>query len=144
MDNHGKSSIGLEEGTIAAASYFCFLGLIILMVERRSHFVRFHAVQSTLSFGLLAIFWLTVKWISIFHFLVWTPGLIALVFTLYMMRKAADGEEYKLPFVGNLAFSAVYDTDEDMEGDFPAITPPEEEIRVQVDGQKEREPAGIR
>lgn len=115
MDDHGKSSIGLEEGTVAAAAYFCFLGLLLLILEKKSNFVRFHAVQSTLGFGLLAILWLTVKWIDALFWLWWAPGLLALCFAGYMMVKALYGEEFRMPVIGHLAFSAVYETDPEVE-----------------------------
>ncbi|HUV05595.1 MAG TPA: hypothetical protein VMX94_10865 [Armatimonadota bacterium] len=118
MDDYGKSSIGFEEGTVAAASYFCFLGLLILIIERRSNFVRFHAIQSTLGFGLLGILWLCVKCAGLSS-LAWLPGLLALAFALHMMYKAYHGEEYKFPLIGKLAFSAVYDTSPE-----PADSPP--------------------
>lgn len=110
MDDEGKSSTGFEEGVVAAASYFCVLGLLFLIIEKRSNFVRFHAVQSTLGFGLLAVFWLCVKLIGALHSLAWAPGLLALVFAAYMMYRAYHGEEYKFPIIGNLAFNAVYET----------------------------------
>jgi len=110
MDDYGKSSTGFDENIVAAASYFGFLGLVILLLEKRSTFVKFHAVQSSLGFGLLTIFWLSVKWIPILYFLIWAPGLFALIFALYMMIQSYDGEEYKLPVIGPLAFRAVYHT----------------------------------
>lgn len=115
MEDVGKSSMGFEEGIVAAASYFGFLGLVILMLERRSDFVRFHAIQSTLSFGLLTIFWLVVKWIEALNFLAWCPGLLALIFAIYMMIRAYHGEEYKLPLIGRFAFDAVYETGSESE-----------------------------
>lgn len=115
MFEEGKSSIGFEEGLVAAASYFPVLGLIILMIEKRSNFVRFHAVQSTLGFGVLLVFYLIVKWVGNLHsYLWWAPSLLAIVFALFMMHKAHHGEEYRLPIIGNLAFGAVFETDADI------------------------------
>lgn len=110
MDDYGKSSIGFEEGVVAAASYFCISGLILLIIERRSNFVRFHAVQSCLGFALLAIYWLAIRWVNGLWFLAWSPGLLAFIFAAHMMLKAYHGEEYKFPLIGSLAFSAIYDT----------------------------------
>ena len=116
MDNDGKSSIGLEEGLVAAASYFGFLGLVMLLIEKKSDFVRFHAVQSTLGFALIAILWLVFQLLKVpvhFVYFAWIPSMTALGFSVFMMIKAYYGEEHKLPIIGNLAFSAVYDTDPD-------------------------------
>lgn len=110
MGDYGKSSTGFDENFVAAASYFGFLGLFILMIEKRSTFVKFHAVQSSLGFGLLSIFWLLAAWLSTLQFLIWAPGLLMLIFAIYMMIKSYDGEEYKLPVIGPLAFRAIYQT----------------------------------
>jgi uncharacterized membrane protein len=95
-----------NENLLAAASYLLFwiTGLIILLVERDSKFVRFHAMQSTLLFGgasiLLFIFgvipilgWLIDSIIFIGGFILW----------IVLMWKAFQGEMYKVPYVGDLA-----------------------------------------
>ncbi len=115
MDDYGKSSTGFEENLVAAASYFGFLGLFILIIERRSTFVKFHAVQSSLGFGLLSVFWMLVKWIPSLYFLIWAPGLLMLIFAICMMIKSYDGEEHRLPIIGSLAFRIVYHTGPDSE-----------------------------
>jgi len=135
MDNEGKSSLGLEEGEVAAACYFYFLGLLILIMERRSNFVRFHAVQSSLGFGILTIFLLCVQWIEPVHtFLWWAPGLLMLCFAVYMMYRAYHGEEYLFPLIGKLAYSAVYEMDSEPE-ESPASSnnkPIQEETRHNI------------
>jgi len=128
MDDEGKSSLGLEEGLVAAAAYFCFLGLVVLILERRSNFVRFHAVQSTLGFILIAGLWLLFKWWAPPVYISWVPSMTALGFAAFMMIRAYYGEEHKLPIIGNLAFSAVYDSDtESGPEDLLAEKPPEGE-----------------
>jgi uncharacterized membrane protein len=116
MNDEGKSSLGFEEGEVAAASYFYLLGLLILILERRSNFVRFHALQSSLGFGILTILLLCVKWIEPLHAVLWwAPGLLMLSFAVYMMYHAYHGEEYKFPIIGKLAYSAIYETDTESE-----------------------------
>lgn len=128
MDNDGKSSIGLEEGLVAAACYFGFLGLVMLLIEKKSDFVRFHAVQSTLGFALIAILWLVFRLLQVPVYFAWIPSMTALGFSIFMMIKAYYGEEHKLPIIGNLAFSAVYDSDPDSRPeDLLAEKPPEGE-----------------
>ena len=111
-EHHGQSSIGLEEGVVAAGSYFGPLGLLMLIIERKSSFVKFHAVQSTLGFALLLIFYLIVKWFNL-HYIWWAPGLAALGFSLYMMFRAYYGDEYQFPVIGPLAFNTIYDAEPD-------------------------------
>lgn len=123
MDDYGKSSTGFDENVVAAASYFGIAGLIILMIEKRSHFVRFHALQSTLGFAFLLVFWLTVKWINVLFFLCWAPGLAALIFSASMMLKSYYGEEYKVPIIGKMAFASIYETDDDLLADAESDPP---------------------
>ena len=128
MEDQGKSSIGLEEGIVGAASYFPVLGLVALIIERKSNFVRFHAVQSTLGFALIALLWLAFKLMPVPVYIAWIPSMTALGFSAFMMIKAYYGEEYRLPIIGNLAFAAVYDTDPDSgPEDLLAEKPPEVE-----------------
>lgn len=113
MDDQGKSSIGLEEGLVAAASYFCILGIVMLIIEKKSNFVRFHAVQSTLGFAFIALLWLAFRWLAVPVYIAWIPSMTALGFAVFMMIKAYYGEEHRLPLIGNWAFAAVYETDPD-------------------------------
>lgn len=113
MDDQGKSSIGLEEGLVAAASYFCILGIVMLIIEKKSNFVRFHAVQSTLGFAFIAVLWLAFRWLAVPVYIAWIPSMTALGFAVFMMIKAYYGEEHRLPIIGNWAFAAVYETDPD-------------------------------
>lgn len=115
-DHYGHSSFGLEENVVAAFSYF-FIGPIVYVKEQRSHYVKFHALQASLGFLLLSIFWLVVHFVSFLSFMSWAPGLTATAFCLYMMHKAYDGEEYKLPVIGSFAYNTIFDatvTDEDL------------------------------
>lgn len=112
MDKDGMSSIGIEEGIVATATYFPVLGLVALMIEKKSHFVRFHAVQSTLGFTFIGLFWLAFRWLQVPIYFRWAPSMVALGFSVVMMIKAYHGEEHRLPLIGNWAFAAVYDMDE--------------------------------
>lgn len=111
MDDYGKSSTGLDENIVAAASYICIAGPILLFwIEKRSAFVKFHALQSMLGFALLGILWLLIKLVHGIWFLWWAPGLLALYFSISMMYRAYYGETYKIPVIGPLALRHVYDT----------------------------------
>ena len=128
MEEDGKSSIGLEEGLVAAASYFPVLGIVMLIIEKKSDFVRFHAVQSTLGFAFIAVFWLAFKWLAVPVYFAWIPSMAALGFSVVMMIKAYYGEEHRLPIIGNWAFAAVYESDpESKPEDLLAEKPPEGE-----------------
>ena len=96
-----KSSTGLEENV---AGFFCYLlgfvsGIVFLVVEKESSFVKFHARQSTVTFLILLVISLIFGWIPVIGFLV----LISiLILWLFLMVKALQGERYMLPIVGKL------------------------------------------
>jgi uncharacterized membrane protein len=96
-----KSSTGLEENV---AGFFCYLlgfisGIVFLVVEKESSFVKFHARQSTVTFLILLVIFLIFWWIPVIGFLL----LIAiLVLWLFLMIKALQGERYLLPIVGEM------------------------------------------
>jgi uncharacterized membrane protein len=90
-------------------------GIIFLLIEKDSY-VRFHAVQSIFTFGILDVLiiilsilasiglalggwgvWLVLHWIID---LIW---LLSLVLWILLMIKAYQGERFKLPIVGDIA-----------------------------------------
>jgi len=119
----GRSSFGCEENITATASYAYLLGVIVLFLEKKSNFARFHAVQSTLGFVLLTILVVVVKVVPALAWMWWLPGLLMLIFAGVGMLKAYDGEEFKAPLIGNLAHSLVFSKD-DQHDDLLA-TPPD-------------------
>jgi uncharacterized membrane protein len=93
-------------------------GIIFLVMEpySKNRFVRFHAFQSIFFSGACIAF--SIVWSWIFINLLFTPGLgmwglmslIWLVVRLamfavwiFLMVKAYNNEEFKLPFIGDLA-----------------------------------------
>ena len=98
MNEKGQSSTGLEENV---AGFFCYLlgfvtGIVFLMVEKKSSFVKFHARQSTITFLIL----LVLSWIPVIGFLFWILGIFL---WLLLMIKALQGQKYQLPIVGKMA-----------------------------------------
>jgi uncharacterized membrane protein len=102
MEERERSSTGLDENV---AGFFCYLlgfitGIVFLVVEKRSSFVRFHAKQSTITFLILLVISLILGWIPIIGFLV---VILSLILWLLLMIKALRGERYMLPIVGKMA-----------------------------------------
>ncbi|KXA94056.1 hypothetical protein AKJ65_05550 [candidate division MSBL1 archaeon SCGC-AAA259E19] len=97
-----KTSLGLEENIEGALAYlFGFLsGIALLLVEEKSRFVRFHALQSTIIFIGLFVVSFVMWFIPPIWFII---GLIGLVVWLVGMIKAYQGELYKFPVVGEIA-----------------------------------------
>ena len=91
---------GLPKKTAAALTYVLgwVTGIIFLIVEKDS-FVRFHAAQSVVTFGILTII-VVIPFLWFFVPIVWIVGFVLWLVLLY---KAYQGEEFKLPWVGDLA-----------------------------------------
>lgn len=83
-------------------------GLILLLVEKKNSFVRFHAMQSVVLFGAITLLFVVFGIVPIIG---WIVGLlispviwlVAFVLWLVLMWKAYNGEKYKLPYFGDLA-----------------------------------------
>ena len=102
-----RTSTGLEANVAAALSYLVgfVTGIIFLLVEKENKFVRFHAMQSTLLFlGIVAID-ILLQLVPILGALVVIFIVIPLsaILWLLLMFKAYQGEEFKLPLVGQMA-----------------------------------------
>ena len=102
MEEKGRSSTGLDE---TVAGMLCYLfgfisGIIFLIVEKESRFVRFHAMQSTIAFLGIFVLLLIFAWIPLLGGLVWIGSLIL---WLFLMVNALRGKQYQLPIVGKMA-----------------------------------------
>lgn len=95
-----------NENLMAAVAYLLgfITGIILLLVEKQSKFVRFHAMQSVILFGGLFVVNMALGFIPI---LGWLVGLLlsfaAFILWIVLMWKAFQGEMYKVPYVGDLA-----------------------------------------
>lgn len=95
-----------NENLMAAASYLLgfVTGIIVLLIEKQSKFVRFHAMQSTILFGGIFIANFALGFIPI---LGWIVGLFlslaAFVLWIVLMWKAFQGEMYRVPKVAEIA-----------------------------------------
>jgi uncharacterized membrane protein len=102
----GKSSTGLEENLAAALTYLLgfITGIVFLVIEKDSKFVRFHAMQSTITFVGLWILSVVVWTVPLIG---WAIGLlllpVTLILWLILMFKAYQGEKFKLPGIGEIA-----------------------------------------
>ena len=102
-----KTSSGFDANVAAALSYLVgfVTGIIFLLTEKENRFVRFHAMQSTLLFVGLVLINVVLNIIPLLGFLMSLFLLLPLsaVLWLLMMFKAYQGEEFKLPLVGQMA-----------------------------------------
>ncbi len=101
-----KTSTGLQENV---AGLLCYVlgwvsGLVFILLEAENKFVRFHAMQSIIVFGILSIIGIVFGWIPWFGWVISSlVGLLCFVLWIVLMVKAYQGVMYKLPVAGDLA-----------------------------------------
>ena len=101
-----KTSLDLNENVEGLLCYIVgwITGIVFLVLEKENKFVRFHALQSILTFLPLSILAWLLRWIP---FVGWALGILVGILTvilwLILMLKAYGGEKYKLPIVGDIA-----------------------------------------
>jgi uncharacterized membrane protein len=102
-----KTSTGLDANVGAALAYLVgfVTGAIFLVVEKENRFVRFHAMQSTFTFIGLVLVNVLLNIVPFLGFLLSIFVLLpfSAVLWLVLMFKAYQGEEFKLPLVGQMA-----------------------------------------
>ncbi len=101
-----KTSVGLDENV---AGLLCYVlvwisGLAFFLLETENKFVRFHALQSIVVFGVLTVASLVLSFIPVvggfFFAVIW---LLGVVLWIVLMIKAYQGIRYKLPWAGDFA-----------------------------------------
>lgn len=101
-----KTSIGLDENIAGLLSYVLVWvsGLVIYLLETENKFVRFHALQSIITFGALMVAAIILGWIpAVGRIIGWAISALSFVLWIVLMVKAYQGEKYKLPIVGDIA-----------------------------------------
>ncbi|MGB8508354.1 MAG: DUF4870 domain-containing protein [Pyrinomonadaceae bacterium] len=117
----GKSSTGLDANLAALLAYlFGWVGgLVFYLIEKESRFVRFHAMQSILLN--VAVIAVVIAFMCVNTVLAFISGTLAVLFGLLWfviliaivgiavlcMVKAFQGQEFKLPVIGDMAANIV-------------------------------------
>ena len=117
MENqNNKTVLGIEENFEAALCYVgtWITGIIFLALEKDNQFVRFHAMQSLVTFLGLFILGIIGGMIpvlgAIFSLLI-TP--VGFVLWLVLMYKTYNKEKYKLPYIGEFSEEQLVRMNED-------------------------------
>src|SRR6266849_4100766 len=128
----GKTSVGLDANLASMLCYLtlicCGLGIIIslifFIVEKTNRLLRFHAMQGLLFGGVWIVVGIAFKILSMlvdvalgdavgfmaFWGLLLVRVLVALVLLIFLILaaiKSYEGQYYKLPIIGNIAWNIV-------------------------------------
>jgi len=120
-----KTAMGLEENVASALCYVLtwLTGIIFFFMEKENKTVRFHAMQSILTFIPLTILGWILGWVGAprwtgyggYYGYGFSPGIPALLWAswaiwaitgllwLILVFKAYKGEKFKLPVIGDIA-----------------------------------------
>ena len=91
------------------AGWLCYLGawvsgIIIFVLEQKNGWIRFHAAQSIVPFGTLAVASIILGWIpvigTVFSVII---GITGFILWIVLMVKAYNGERFKLAWAGDIA-----------------------------------------
>ena len=97
----------MDANIAAALSYLVgfVTGVIFLLLEKENKFVRFHAMQSTILFAGIVVIDILLQLVPILGALVVIFVVIpaSAILWLLLMFKAYQGEEFRLPLIGDMA-----------------------------------------
>ena len=101
-----NTALGFDKNISALLAYVLgwVSGLIVILIEKENNFVRFHAMQSIITFGALTI--LSILFGTMFYYYGVVGRLIhlaSIVLWIILMVKAYQGEKFKLPAIGEIA-----------------------------------------
>ena len=106
------TSTGLEANVAGLLCYAVgwITGLVMILLEKKNGFVRFHAIQSIITFGAITFLFIVLGILDgldivgrLFWALSMVAWILAVVLWIVLMVKAYQGERYKLPIAGDLA-----------------------------------------
>lgn len=99
-----KTRTGLDSNLLAALAYVFgpIGGIVCLLIEKTDSFVRFHALQSIVTFSAIAVLHLALRNLPL---LAWTAGwplrILAFGVWIVLIVKALSRERYKVPVIGD-------------------------------------------
>ena len=102
----GKTSLGMKADLAALLCYVAGIvtGIIFFLLEKENKYVRFHAMQSMLTFGFFLVLNVVLGFIPIVGWsFVPLLGIVQLVLWIILMVKAYQGEQFKLQVLGDIA-----------------------------------------
>jgi uncharacterized membrane protein len=101
-----QTSIGLQPNIAGLLCYVAgwITGIIFLVIEKKSQFVKFHAWQSIMTFAVLNVAYLIFFRIPVIGWVIaWIISILSFVLWIILIIQAGTGKMWKLPLVGNWA-----------------------------------------
>lgn len=101
-----KTSLGLTPNLTAALAYVLgfISGIIVFVLEKENRYVRFHSMQSMILSVAIFVLNIVVGFIPIVGpLLAMIVCIIGIICWLIALIKAAQGQYYKLPVIGEYA-----------------------------------------
>ena len=101
-----ETSTGLASNVSGLLCYvgWWISGIVFVVLEKKSTFVRFHAWQSIVTFGVLTVVQLVI---AVIPFIGWVLSplvwILSVVLWILLMVQAGSGKMWKLPLVGDWA-----------------------------------------
>lgn len=101
-----NTALGLDKNVSALLAYVLgwVSGLVVILIEKEDDFVRFHAMQSIVTFGAFTIF--SIMFGTMFMFFGFIGPLIhiaGIALWILLMVKAYQGEKFMLPVIGDIS-----------------------------------------
>jgi uncharacterized membrane protein len=97
---------GLEPRFAAALAYLggALTGILFLIIEKQDRFVRFHAMQSTITFLAVVVVHFVLRGVPVIGPVLTFAFVVGIVILwVILIVKAFSGERYKLPYIGDWA-----------------------------------------
>ena len=102
----GKTSTGMQANVAALLCYLVgfVTGIVFYIIEKENKFVRFHAMQSIVTFGAIFVLNIFLAFVPVVGWILMPIVSIAsLILWILLMVKAYKGETFKLPIAGDIA-----------------------------------------
>lgn len=99
-----STGTGLSKNTAGALSYVLgpITGIVFLIIEK-DPFVRFHAMQSIVVFGVLMVLGWVLPLTIVLAILLPVLWIVELILWLLLIYKAWQGDEWEVPVLGKVA-----------------------------------------
>jgi uncharacterized membrane protein len=101
-----KTSTGLDQNV---ASLLCYVlgwvtGVVFLILEKDNKVVKFHAMQSIVTFGAITVIQIILGFIPVVGWiLAWIVWVLTIILWIILMVRAYQGQMWKLPVAGDIA-----------------------------------------